>query len=337
MTICLSRRRMLAGVLAAPLAGVVARGRRAFGAEKTLRLALQPAPLLGFAVRDMQLLEKRGYKTEWNVFPFTPPILEAMAGGSVDAALIGVGPTLSTAMRNPGIWYFYDELANAAGMVVRTDSGIKGPQDLKGKRIAFPGKASQLYAQLAMYLGNSGVKDTDIDLVRANATDMTTLFEHKEVVGMLCWPPFTSELVRTGQAVDLFNADDLLKQKAGHWLNSGWGVRADYAKDNTEAVIAIVEALHEATETLHKMPEEIYKIFAKDTGYSIDAVRFIVEKKYDIYFDPKDTAPSVDNMTAIFKVFEKYGIIKADQPVEPVMQKLVHPEFVEQALKKEGK
>jgi len=309
-------------------------GGSAVAAEKTIRIGLQPAPLLGFYVRDKQLLEKRGFKTEWNVFPFTPPILEAMAGGSVDMALLGVGPVLSTAARNPGIWYFYDELANAAGMVVRADAGIKGPRDLKGKKIAFPGKASQLYAQLLMYLGNSGVKDTDIDLVRANATDMTTLFQHKEVVGMLCWPPFTSELVRTGEAVSLYNADDLLKEKAGHWLNSGWGVRTEYAKQNPEAVIAMVEALHEATEALRKNPEDVYKVFAKDTGYSLDAVRFIVEKKYDVYFDPKDSAPSAANMTHIFDVFAKYDIIKVDKPMGPVIQELVHPEFVEQVLAK---
>ena len=329
----ISRRFALAGVSLLPLACTFGSSRPAFAAEKTVRLALQPAPLLGFYVRDKRLLEKRGYKTEWNVFPFSPPILEAMAGGSVDVALLGVGPLLSTAMRNPGIWYFYDELANAAGMVVSVDSGIKGPLDLKGKKIAFPGKASQLYAQLLMYLGSSGVKDSDLDLVRANATDMTTLFRHKEVVGMLCWPPFTSELVRTGQAVSLFNADDLLKEKAGHWLNSGWGVRSDYARQNSEAVTAVVESLHEATEALRNTPEDVYNVFAKDTGYSVDAVRFIVEKKYDVYFDPKDSAPSVTNMTHVFEVFEKYGIIVADQPIGPVMQKLVHPEFVEQVLK----
>jgi sulfonate transport system substrate-binding protein len=309
-------------------------GREAMAADKLIRLALQPAPLLGYYLRDKQLLEKRGYKTEWNVFPFTPPILEAMAGGSLDIAFLGVGPVLSTAMRNPGIWYFYDELANAAGMVVRADSGINGPLDLKGKKIAFPGKASQLYAQLLMYLGDSGVKEGDIDLVRANATDMTTLFQRKEVVGMLCWPPFTSELVRTGEAKSLYNADDLLKAKVGHWLNSGWGVRSDYARQNPDAVIAVIEALHEATQALRKDPEAVYQAFAAGTGYSLDAIRFIVEQKYDVYFDPKDTAPSVDNMTRIFEVFEKYGILKADKPVGPVIQSLVHPEFVEQVLAK---
>ena len=48
---------------------------------KTIRIALQPAPLLGYYVRDMKLLEKRGFKPEWIVMPFSPPILEGMAAG----------------------------------------------------------------------------------------------------------------------------------------------------------------------------------------------------------------------------------------------------------------
>ena len=324
----------VAGVWVSLLAATLGLAGSAVAAEKTIRLALQPAPLLGFYVKEKKLLEKRGFKTEWIVFPFSPPILEGMAGGSIDVGFLGVPPVLSTAMRNPGIWYFYDELANAAGMIVQADSKIRGPADLKGKKIVFPGKASQQFAQLSLYLAGSGVKDTDIDLVRANATDMTTLFQRREVEGMLGWPPFTSELVRTGAARNLFMADDLLKLKGGHWLNAGWGVRAEYAQKNEDAVIAVVEALHEATRALQDRPEEVYAVFAQATGYTLDAVRFLVGKGYNGYYDPKDTAPSVKSMTQMFEVLEKYGIVKAEKPVGPTMQGLVHPEFVEKVLAK---
>ncbi len=332
MTKGIHRRQAIVATSLAMAAGALAIHRRAFAADKTIRIALQPAPLLGFYVKEKKLLEKRGFKTEWIVFPFTPPILEGMAGGSIDMALLGVPPTLSTAMRNPGIWYFYDELANAAGMVVAADSKIRGPADLKGKKIVFPGKASQLYAQLSMYLAGSGIKESDIDLVRANATDMTTLFQRKEVEGMLCWPPFTSELVRTGAARNLFSADDLMKQKAGHWINSGWGVRADYAKKNEDAVIAVVESLHEATRALRERPDEVYAVFAQATGYTLDAVKFLVGNGYNGYFDPKDTAPTVKSMTELFDVLEKYGIVKAEGNVPAAMKELIHPEFVEKVL-----
>jgi sulfonate transport system substrate-binding protein len=306
--------------------------RRARAATKTIRLALQPAPLLGFYVKERKLLEKRGFNTEWNVFPFSPPILEAMAASSVDIALLGVLPVISSATKDAGVWYFYDELANAAGLMVQADSGIKNAADLKGKKIAFPGKASQLYGQLLMYLSGSGVTESDIDLVRANAADMDTLFLRKAVDGILAWPPFTTEPVRKGAGRTLFTADDLLKLKAGHWLNSGWGVRADYAKANEDAVLAVVESLHEATKVLREQPDEMYAVFAQATGYSLEAIRFLVNEKYEFYYDTKDTAPSAANLQQLFDSMAKYDIIKSDRPIKPVLEALVHPEFVEKVL-----
>ncbi|MFI5015351.1 MAG: ABC transporter substrate-binding protein [Hyphomicrobiales bacterium] len=307
---------------------------KAHAADNTIRLALQPAPLLGFYVKEKKLLEKRGFKPEWNVFPFSPPILEAMAAGSVDIALLGVLPVISSATKDAGVWYFYDELANAAGLMVQADSAIKGPADLKGKKIAFPGKASQLYGQLLIYLSGSGVTENDIDLVRANATDMGTLFQRKAVDGMLAWPPFTTEPVRSGAGRTLFTADDLLKLKAGHWLNSGWGVRADYAKSHEDAVLAVVESLHEATRVLREKPEEVYGVFAQATGYDVDAIRFLVKENYEFYYDPKDTTPSAANLQQLYDVMAKYDIVKSEKPIKPVLEALVHPEFVEKVLAK---
>jgi sulfonate transport system substrate-binding protein len=327
LTVHLCALTLLVGTLATAVGSALA-------AEKTIRIALQPAPLLGFYVKEKKLLEKRGFKTEWNVFPFSPPILEAMAGGSVDIALLGTIPTISSATKGAGVWYFYDELANAAGLMVQASSPIKGPADLKGKKIAFPGKASQLYGQLMVYLTGSGLTDADIDLVRANAADMPTLFDHKQVDGMLAWPPFTTEPVRSGAGRTLFTADDLLKLKAGHWLNSGWGVRADYAKANEDAVIAVVESLHEATMVLRQNPEEVYAVFAQATGYSIESIRFMIKENYEFYYDPKDTAPSAEKLQELYDLMAKYDILKSDKPIGPILKELVHPEFVEKVLAK---
>lgn len=302
--------------------------------DKTIRIGLQPAPLLGYIVKEKQLLEKRGFNPEWSVFPFSPPILEGMAAGSIDAALLGLGPMLSVAQRDAGILYIYDELANAAGLIVQADSDIKGPEDLKGKKVAFPGKSSQLYAQFMIYLAGSGITENDMELIRVNASDMNTLFDRKEVDAALAWPPFTSEPIRLGKAKVLFTADDLLKGKGGHWLNSGWGVRKEYADNNEAAVIALIESLHEATNILRETPEEGYRILAEASGYSVEAVRFMLEEKLSTHYDPELTAPIADEIVNIFNVLKEHDIVKDEGNAEEDIRAIISPQFVETVLSK---
>src|SRR5258707_15557258 len=176
---------------------------------------------------------------------------------------MGPLPMVMVALKDSELWYFYDELGNGSGMVVAASSPIKTAADLKGKKIAFPGKASQQYGLLMSYLGAAGLAESDVDLIKANVPDMTLLLEKREIDGFLGWAPFTSEAVRKGVARTLWTSDDLQKLKADHWLNAGWAARAAFARQNPAAVIAVVEALHEATMMLRNTPDEGIPIFAK--------------------------------------------------------------------------
>jgi ABC-type nitrate/sulfonate/bicarbonate transport system substrate-binding protein len=323
-------------VLAATIAlGVVVPSGSVSAQEKVLRLGIQPAPILEWVVKEKQLLEKRGFKTEWTVFPYAAPELEAMAAGSIDMAVMGTLPIVMVAMKDPDIWYFYDTLGNGSGMVVAADSGIQEPADLKGKKIAFPGKASQQYGLLMSYLGAAGISDTELELYKANAPDMTTLLQKGEVDGFLAWAPFTSEAVRTGLARSLWTSDDLHKIKAGHWLNAGWAVRADFARENEDAVIALVEALHEATNMLRDEPEEVSKVFATATGLAPEVTRYTTDNHYFVYFDPADTMPTKESIQEMFAILTQHGVVKDVDNLDAVLDNFVHPEFVQKVLAKQ--
>jgi ABC-type nitrate/sulfonate/bicarbonate transport system substrate-binding protein len=302
--------------------------------DKTIRLGIQPAPVLSWVVKENGLLEKRGYKPQWTVFPYAAPELEAMAAGSIDVAVMGTLPMVMVALKDADLWYFYDELGNGSGMVVAADSPIKGAADLKGKKVAFPGKASQQYGLLMSYLGAAGLGENDVDLIKANVPDMETLLQKKEIDGYLGWAPFTSESVRKGVARTLWTADDLQKLKAGHWLNAGWATRAAYAKQNPEAIVAVIEALHEATGLLRSHPDEVIQIFAKATGLSPEASAYVVKNNYFIYFDPKDTAPSVPPLKAMFELLARYNVVADDKGIDKSLANFVHPEFVQKVLDK---
>ena len=182
------------------------------------------------------------------------------------------------------------------------------------------------------YLGAAGLGENDVDLIKANVPDMETLLVKKEIDGYLGWAPYTSESVRKGVARTLWTADDLVKLKANHWLNAGWAARAAFAKENPEAVIALVESLHEATLMLRNNPDEITAIFAKATGLSAEASSYVVKNGYFTYFDPKDTAPSVGPLKAMFELLARYKVVPDDKGIDQSLAKFVHPEFVQKVL-----
>jgi ABC-type nitrate/sulfonate/bicarbonate transport system substrate-binding protein len=312
---------------------LLAAGGKAACAEQLLRVGIQPAPVLSWVVKEKGLLEKRGFKPEWTVFPYAAPELEAMAAGSIDVAVMGTLPIVMVALKDPEIWYIYDELGNGSGMVVAASSTVNKASDLKGKKIAFPGKASQQYGLLMSYLGAAGLNESDVDLIKANVPDMATLLEKKEIEGFLGWAPFTSEAVRKGVARSLWTSDDLQQLKAGHWLNAGWAVRASFAKAHPEAVDALVEALHEATRMLRSNPDEVIPIFAKATGLSAEASGYVVKNNYFIYFDPNDTVPEVGPLKAMFELLVRYNVVPDDKRIDATLANFVHPEFVQKALK----
>src|SRR5262245_2982927 len=301
-------------------------------ATKTIRLGYQPGPVLAWVIKEKGLLEKRGYKPEWTLFQYAAPELEAMAAGSIDMAVMGTLPIVMVSVNNPDIWYVYDELGNGSGMVVAADSNIKSAADLKGKKIAFPGKASQQYGLLMAYLAKAGLKETDLELFRANAPDMRTLLDKKQVDGFLAWAPFTSESVRTGAARTLFSSDDIAKLKGDHWLNGGWAVRAAFAKDNPGAVVDVIKAIHEATQLLRTNPEEVAQIFAKATGLAPEVNGYVIKNGYFVYFDPKDSVPSKDALKRMLDMLTQYNVVKIDKDVNQILANLVRPEYAEKAL-----
>jgi ABC-type nitrate/sulfonate/bicarbonate transport system substrate-binding protein len=300
--------------------------------DKVIRIGIQPAPVMCWVVKEKKLLEKRGFKPEWTQFPYAAPELEAMAAGSIDLAVMGTLPMVMVALKDADLWYFYDELGNGSGMVVAASSSIKDAKDLKGKKIAFPGKASQQYGLLMTYLGAAGMQESDVDLIKANVPDMETLLVKKDIDGYLGWAPFTSESVRKGLARTLWTSDDLVKLKGNHWLNAGWAARAAFAKEHPDAVIAMVQALHEATGLLRNKPDEVIPIFAKATGLSAEASSYVVKNGYFTYFDPKDTAPAVEPLKAMFEMLAKYKVVPDNKGIDQALTKFVHPEFVQKVL-----
>ena len=65
-----------------------------------------------------------------------------------------------------------------------------------------------------------------------------------------------------------------------------------------------------------------------------DSLTGVVKNNYFIYFDPKDTAPSVPPLKAMFELLAKYGVVADDKAIDKSLANFVHPEFVQKVLDK---
>ncbi|MGS0756854.1 ABC transporter substrate-binding protein, partial [Roseateles sp. GG27B] len=83
--------------------------------------------------------------------------------------------------------------SNFERMVVRTDRGIRGPADFKGRRIAVPQFTSAHYF-LDMYLVASNLRMQDVLPVFLPATEVVTAFQRGDVDVAVLWEPMIQNL-----------------------------------------------------------------------------------------------------------------------------------------------
>lgn len=121
-------------------------GEKVAGAAVAQRLRLGYFPnishaqaVLGVASGDLERAIAP-VKLETRVFNAGPSLIEALHAGEIDIGYIGPGPALNAHARSggQGIRIVAGASADGVAIVARSESNIRGLQDLRGKRIATP-------------------------------------------------------------------------------------------------------------------------------------------------------------------------------------------------------
>jgi sulfonate transport system substrate-binding protein len=153
------------------------------GAEATLKAA--------------GLLNTLPFKVNWSDFTSGPPMLEAMAGGSVDIGGVGDAPPVFAASGGEGV-----EIVGARetttgdqdAVVVPKGSSITSIQQLKGKKIAY-GSGSSANYNLLTVLTKAGLTKSDVTLVNLQPANALAAFTSGAVDAWDIWPPYVQQVV----------------------------------------------------------------------------------------------------------------------------------------------
>lgn len=307
-------------------------GATAASAAQTINFGVQPATQPIYIARAAGMLDpiekKYDVKIEFKSFSYGAPENQAMAAGELDLASAGMGPAIVASARLPAKLLAISILEQTA-IIVPADSPIKTVADLKGKRIAYPGKGSQQYPLLLRALQDAGLTVDDIQLFKTKGSDVPTLVEQKSVDAGITWDPHVSKALAGGKTRVLVKAEKILPLKAGHYIGNGVYGRTEFIDAHPELVADIMVALTKAVKFIIDNPDKAVAMWSKEIGFDPAVINYSLKEGISVY--NTDIVPSDETVAAYTAFLKQAGILKPEDNPKTA------PEFATKALATVGK
>jgi len=282
-------------------------------ATDTINFGTQPATMPIYIARAMGALDevekKHDVKIEFKVFSYGAPENQALAAGELQIASAGMGPAIVAAARLPAKLLAISILEQTA-IIIPADSPLTSVAELKGKKIAYPGKGSQQYPLLVKALADAGIAIDEVELFKTKGSDVPTLLANKSVDAGITWDPHVFSALASGNAKVLIKAEKILPIKAGHYIGNGVYARNDFIAARPELVQDLITAIVKAVDFIIKNEDEAIKMWAAEIGFPEDVIRFAIKEKISVY--NLDVAPEASTIEAYTKFLKDADILKPE-------------------------
>ncbi|MEI6572901.1 MAG: aliphatic sulfonate ABC transporter substrate-binding protein [Alphaproteobacteria bacterium] len=275
-TLLLSRRKVLATVLAASASAVALAPPSLFAAPTEVRIGYQKNGVLYLAKETGQLeaaLKAKGLSVKWVEFSFGPPLLEALGAGSIDYGTTGDSPPIFAQAAGANLVYVAAQEAAGSGaaILVKDGSNINALSDLKGKKVGFA-KASSSHNLTIAALEKAGLTYKDVEPVYLAPADGAAAFAKGAIDAWTIWDPFFAVAEAQPGTKVLAPAKGIVTQ------NSFFLANADFAKANPEIVSAVNEGLVATARWAETHRKDVTAVFSKATGIAPDIQQKAVDR-----------------------------------------------------------
>lgn len=282
-------------------------------ATDTINFGVQPATMPIYIARAAGLLDpiekKHDVKIVFRKFSYGAPENQALAAGELQIASAGMGPAIVAAARLPAKLLAISILEQTA-IIIPSDSTVTKVADLKGKKIAYPGKGSQQFPLLVKALADAGLKVSDIQLFKTKGSDVPTLLANKSVDAGIVWDPHVSNALAAGHSKILIKAEKILPIKAGHYIGNGVYARNDFIEARPELVQDIIGAIVKSIDLILSDQDKAIDMWAEQIGFPKAVIRFALTEKISVY--NRDIVPEASTITAYTKFLKDAKILKPD-------------------------
>jgi NitT/TauT family transport system substrate-binding protein len=273
-------------------------------AKTTIRSAYIPAAtwLPAWVAKDTGIFERHGLDVslaviqnigllpgtvgkQFDIAPATPPDLINAAAKGLN--VVGVaGGWVETASRR------------SVEIIVRKDSGIAGPQDLKGKLIASVALGSLIHVSTLYWLKQSGVDPNTIRAVEVPFPNMPDQLKAGRLDAVEVIEPFVTPLLAAGNV----SIGDPILKVADPTHGTLWIAEADWARANPGVLKNWIASLTEAADYIKTNPEPSRAILGKYTRLPEPVVKTIPIPEYNAILEPKSLEPWIRVLTELGQV-----------------------------------
>jgi sulfonate transport system substrate-binding protein len=265
------------------------------------------------------LLSTLPFHVNWSDFTSGPPMLEAMASGSVDVGGVGDAPPVFAAAGGEGV-----EIVGARevptgdqdAILVPKGSSITTIAQLKGKKIAYGSGSSGNYQMLTV-LTAAGLTTKDVTLVNLQPAEALAAFTSGSVDAWDIWPPYVQQAVAQDGA-------KVLARGSQYGSPYSYEVASKAAVANPAKAAAIqvyLATLDKAYVWAEKNPDAWGTAWAAATGLpaSITDVAATVDSTTPVVINSTITNSEQELVTQFFKA----GLI----PSQPTMSQYITSQF----------
>jgi ABC-type nitrate/sulfonate/bicarbonate transport system substrate-binding protein len=269
-----------------------------------------------FAKPDLLAHEGKSYTADLVRFRGSAPQITALAAGELDLAALAFS-SFGLAIQNAGmrdlrvIGDLYQDGIDgyyANEYMVRADSGIAKPEDLKGKVLATNGLGGAVDMGLRKMLRDHGLEDRrDVRIIEIQFPNMLAALEEKKVdlVGLVT--PFSRQARESGKTRTLFTMKDAMGEAQTTLL----AARAPFIAAHRAALVDFFEdwqrALRWFYDPAHR--NEALAVVAAVTREPAEDFAHWVFTKEDYYRDP-DARPNLAALQRNLDLQKELGFLK---------------------------
>jgi sulfonate transport system substrate-binding protein len=270
-------------------------------------------------LKAADLLSSLPFHVSWSDFTSGPPMLEAMASGSVDVGGVGDAPPVFAAAGGEGV-----EIVGARqvptgdqdALLVPKGSSITSIKQLKGKKIAYGSGSSGNYQMLTV-LTAAGLTTKDVTLVNLQPAEALAAFTSGSVDAWDIWPPYVQQAVAQDGA-------KVLARGSQYGSPYSYEVASKAAVANPAKAAAIqvyLTTLDKAYVWAEKNPDAWGAAWATATGLpaSITNIAATVDETTPVVINSTITNSEQGLVTQFFKA----GLI----PSQPTMSSYITSQF----------